>query len=320
MKKLIAFFFITMNIGVMQAQTYKEWVRKADSCYAAKNYELSVSYYDKAFKIEKKDFRDLYNAGCSASMAKENKKAFKWLNLSIDNGYENIAHIKIDDDLKPLHSEKEWNKTIEKLQKKLDVIGANYDKVLEKELAEIYTEDQEIRGEFMSVYRASKPDKKKIDSIGKIMQRKDSINLIKVMKILDERGWLGKNVVGTQGNQTLFLVIQHSDLKYQQKYLPMMREAVKNGNANPGNLAYLEDRVALREGKKQIYGSQSSKNKKTNKICIAPMIDPDNVDKRRAEVGLGTMAEYAAKMNIEWNLEEYKKELAETEKLENTKP
>lgn len=316
MKKLIAFFFITMNIGLMQAQTYKDWVRKADSCYTVKNYELSVSYYDKAFKIEQKDYRDLYNAGCSAAMAKENKKAFKWLHLSIDNGYENIAHIKIDNDLKPLHSEKNWNKTIEKLQKKLDIIGANYDKVLEKELAQIYADDQEIRGEFMSFYRASKPDKKKIDSIGKIMERKDSINLIKVIKILDEKGWVGKNVVGTQGNQTLFLVIQHSDLEYQQKYLPMMREAVKNGNANPGNLAYLEDRVALREGKKQIYGSQSSMNKKTNKIRISPMIDPDNVDKRRAEVGLGTMAEYAAKMNIEWNLEEYKKELSEIEKLE----
>ncbi|WDF63832.1 DUF6624 domain-containing protein [Flavobacterium sp. KACC 22763] len=320
MKRIITLSFIVLNCLFLQAQTYKEWIHKADSCYTAKNYKLSVSYYEKAFKIEKKDNRDLYNAGCSASMARQHKKAFKWLNLSIDNGYENMAHIKIDNDLKPLHSEKEWNKTIDKLQKKLDVIGANYDKVLEKQLAEIYTEDQEIRGEFMNVYRAAKPDKKKIDSIGKIMGEKDSINLIKVMKILDERGWLGKNVVGSQGNQTLFLVIQHADLEYQQKYLPMMREAVKNGNANPGNLAYLEDRVALREGKKQIYGSQSSKNKKTGKICIAPMIDPDNVDKRRAEVGLGTMADYAVKLNIDWNLEEYKKELAETEKLENTKP
>ena len=319
MKKLIAFFFITMNIAFMQAQTYKEWVRKADSCYTAENYKMSVSYYDKAFKIEQKTFRDLYNAGCSASKAKENKKAFKWLNLAIDNGYENIAHIKIDSDLKSLHDKKEWEKIIDKLQKKLEILGANYDKVLEKELLEIYTEDQEIRGEFMNVYKASKPDKKKIDSIGKIMNKKDSINLVKVIKILDEKGWVGKNVVGTQGNQTLFLVIQHSPLKYQQKYLPMMREAVKEGNANPGNLAYLEDRVALREGKPQIYGSQSAKNKATGKWYISPMIDPDNVDKRRAEVGLGTIAEYAAKMNIEWNLEAYKKELPELEKLEKIK-
>ncbi len=99
----------------------------------------------------------------------------------------------------------------------------------------------------------------------------------------------------------------------------MMREAVKKRNATPGNLAYLEDRVALREGKRQIYGSQSAKNKITNKWYISPMIDPDNVDKRRAEVGLGTIAEYAAKMNIEWNLEAYKKELPEMEKLEKIK-
>ncbi|MCV2485966.1 hypothetical protein OD917_13610 [Flavobacterium sp. SH_e] len=319
MKKLLAFFFIVINFTLAQAQTYKEWVQKADSCYNAQNYKLSVANYEKAFKIEQKDYGDLYNAGCSASLAKENKKAFKWLNLAIDNGYENIAHIQIDGDLKSLHSEKQWKKTINKLQKKLDIIGANYDKVLEKELAQIYADDQEIRGEFMNIYKAPNPDKKKMDSIGKIMGVKDSINLIKVMKILDERGWLGKNVVGGQGNKTLFLVIQHADLEYQQKYLPMMREAAKNGNADPGNLAYLEDRVALREGRKQIYGSQAAKNKKTGKMYISPMIDPDNVDKRRAEVGLGTIAEYAAKLNIKWDLEAYKKELPEMEKLENIK-
>ncbi|MRX66498.1 hypothetical protein SAMN06265349_102399 [Flavobacterium resistens] len=319
MKKIIVFSFIVMICLSAKAQTYKEWVRKADSCYGKENYKMAVAFYEKAFKIEQKSAKNFYNAGCSASMAKENKKAFKWLNLAIDNGFQNMDKLQVDRDLMVLHSEKEWKKTIEKLQKKLEIIGVSYDKVLEKELSEIYIEDQEIRGEFMNVYKSPKSDKKKIDSIGKIMLRKDSINLIKVMKILDERGWLGKNVVGVQGNKTLFLVIQHSNLKYQQKYLPMLRQAVKNGNASPINLAYLEDRVALREGRHQIYGSQSAKNKKTNKWYISPLIDPDNVDKRRAEVGLGPIADYAVKMNIDWNLEEYKKELPELEKLENIK-
>ncbi|MEN2414216.1 DUF6624 domain-containing protein [Flavobacterium mesophilum] len=317
MKKIIVFSFIVLICFSAKAQTYKEWVRKADSCYGKENYKMSVSFYEKAFKIEQKSAKNFYNAGCSAALAKENKKAFKWLNLAIDNGFQNMDELQIEMDLKSLHSEKEWTKTIEKLQKKLEIIGVNYDKALEKELSEIYANDQEIRGEFLNVYKNPKSDKKKIDSIGKIMIKKDSVNLIKVMKILDERGWLGKNVVGVQGNKTLFLVIQHADLKYQQKYLPMLRVAVKNGNASPINLAYLEDRVALREGRKQTYGSQTAKNKKTNKWYISPLIDPDNVDKRRAEVGLGPIADYAAKMNIDWNLEEYKKELPELEKLEN---
>jgi len=319
MKKLIAFFFITLNIGLIQSQTYRDYVTKADNYYTNKDYKSAVEYYEKAFKIEHKSSSDLYNAACAAALNNDDDKAFKWLDLAIDNGYENIAHIKIDSDLKSLHDTKEWKMTIDKLQKRMDILSANYDKPLQKELLDIYTEDQGIRGEFMKIYKDPNSDKKKIDSIGKLMRKKDSINLIQVIKILDEKGWVGKDVVGAQANQTLFLVIQHSDLKYQQKYLPMMREAVKKGNANPGNLAYLEDRVALREGKRQIYGSQSSKNKTTNKLYISPMIDPDNVDKRRAEVGLGTMAEYAAKMNIEWNLEAYKKELPEIEKLENIK-
>jgi hypothetical protein len=303
----------------MQSQTYKELVAKGDDSYRAKDYKGSVAYYEKAFKIEHKSSSDLYNGACAAALNHNDEKAFKWLDLAIDNGYENIAHIKIDNDLESLHNKKEWIETINKLQKKMDILSANFDKPLQKELLDIYTEDQGIRGDFMKIYKDPNSDKKKIDSIGKLMRKKDSINLIKVIKILSEKGWVGKDVVGAQANQTLFLVIQHSDLKYQQKYLPMMREAVKKGNANPANLAYLEDRVALREGRRQIYGSQSSKNKTTNKLYISPMIDPDNVDKRRAEVGLGTMAEYAAKMNIEWNLETYKKELPEIEKLEKIK-
>jgi hypothetical protein len=319
MRKTIAFFFIVINIGFLQAQNYKDCVKKADSCYRAENYKASVGYYEKAFKIEQKSSKDFYNAGCAASMAKENKKAFKWLNLAIDNGYANIAHIQVESDLMSLHTEKEWKKTIDKLQLKVDNLSVNFDKPLQKELLDIYTDDQSIRGKFMDVYKDPKSDKRKIDSIGQLMNKQDSINLIKVMKILEEKGWVGKDVVGAEANKTIFLVIQHSPLKYQQKYLPMMREAVKKGNANRINLAYLEDRIALREGRHQIYGSQTAKNKITNKWHVSPLIDPDNVDKRRAEVGLGPMAEYAAKMNIEWNVEAYKKELPELERLENIK-
>lgn len=316
MKKLFVFFFTLVNATFMQAQTYKEWVHKADSCYRSGSYKMSVSYYENAFKIEKKDSGNLYDAGCAAALAQENKKAFKWLNLAIDNGFENIAHIQIDEDLKSLQKEKEWKQTIDHLQKKLDVLEANYDKPLQKELLAIYTDDQGIRHEFMRIYKANgSVATKKVDSIGKVMNYKDSINLIKVMKILDEKGWVGADLVGGQANQTLFLVIQHADLKYQQKYLPMMREAAKKGNAKPANLAYLEDRVALREGGKQIYGSQVVTHPVTKKHFIAPLEDPDNVDKRRAEVGLGTLADYAIKSNIVWNVEEYKKELPELMEL-----
>ncbi|MFH7011960.1 DUF6624 domain-containing protein [Flavobacterium sp. FlaQc-52] len=319
MKKRFVFILVVFNSILLQAQTYSDFVRKGDSCYAGGAYKISVGFYEKAFKKEAVKSAHLYNGACSAALANESKSAFKWLNLAIDNGYENLGHLKKDRDLTVLHSQKEWKELIEKFQKKMDGIEANYDKPLQKELLAIYDEDQDIRKDFMVVYKDKKSDKKKIDSIGTIMIYKDSLNLIKVAKILDERGWVGKNTVGEQANQTLFLVIQHAPLKTQQKYLPMMRDAVKKGDAKAGSLALLEDRVALREGRKQIYGSQTSMDRTTRKPHISPMIDPDNVDKRRAEVGLGTMAEYAPKVGLVWNLEAYKKELPELEKLENLK-
>jgi hypothetical protein len=111
------------------------------------------------------------------------------------------------------------------------------------------------------------------------------------------------------------MVIQHSDLKTQQKYLPMMRTAVKEGKTEARWLALLEDRVALGEGRKQIYGSQIYLNKKTNKSYVAPLEDPDNVDKRRKEVGLDPLSHYLKQWDLIWNQEEYKKQLPELELL-----
>lgn len=147
----------------------------------------------------------------------------------------------------------------------------------------------------------------------KIINEKDSINLIKVKKILDERGWLGADIIGNQGNSTLFLVIQHSDIETQEKYLPMMREAVSKGNARASSLALLEDRVALRKGGKQIYGSQVGRDQETGEYYVLPLVDPDNVDKRRAEVGLGTIQDYISNWGMTWDVEEYKKKLPEIE-------
>ncbi|MVN90831.1 hypothetical protein GO816_06810 [Mucilaginibacter sp. HME9299] len=99
----------------------------------------------------------------------------------------------------------------------------------------------------------------------------------------------------------MFLVIQHADIKTQEKYLPLMRAAVKEGKAHPANLALLEDRLAIRQGKKQIYGSQISIDK-TGKATIDAIDDEPNVNKRRAAVGLQPLENYVKQWEIEYHL------------------
>jgi len=294
-------------------QDYKSILAEADRLYNSKEYEKSVSKYKEAFKIEQKKAGDLYNAGCSASLLGDKKLAFEWLNLAFKNGWTNIKHLKTDTDLTALHDSKKWNKLLTAMQKEVDKKEANYDKPLQAKLLAIFDDDQVIRQQFISAQKEFGYQSKQVDSLGKIMSYKDSINLIKVTEILDKNGWVGIDKIGGQANQTLFLVIQHSDLKTQQKYLPMMREAVKNKNANGSALALLEDRVGLGEGKRQVYGSQIGQDNETQKYYVLPLDDPDNVDKRRAEVGLGPLADYVKRWDIIWNVEEYKKLLPEIE-------
>lgn len=184
---------------------------------------------------------------------------------------------------------------------------------LVKILEEIYQEDQGLRNQISEVEDEYGLESDEMKAHWKLIQEKDSINLLKVQKILDEHGWLGYEVIGIQGNMTLFLVIQHSNLEIQEKYLPMMRDAVKKGNAKARNLAMLEDRVALRQGKRQIYGSQIGRHPETGEYYISPLRDPENVDKRRAEVGLGKLQDYVSHWNIEWNAGEYKECLPQLE-------
>ena len=308
---ILSILFCTTTYG----QDYKTLVNKADALYNSSAYAESTQTYKEAFKIEQKSYSDLYNAACSASLAGDTKLALEWLEKSIDYGWTNISHLKIDTDLNALHDLKEWPILLEKLQKMLDVIERNYDKPLQQELLKINEDDQKYRMQLDEVEKKYGYNSPQMQEIWQIIGEKDSINLVKVKSILDKHGWVGPDKVGKAANQTLFLVIQHSDLATQQHYLPMMREAVKTGNASGGSLALLEDRVALGEGRKQVYGSQIGRDNASGKYFVSPLEDPDNVDKRRAEVGLPPLAQYVQRWEIVWDVVQYKKDLAEKEGL-----
>ena len=311
-------FILTLTILFVSiysfGQSYNDLVKDALSDYYAKDYKQSLKLYQEAFQLKQNNYSDLYNAACSAALAGETETAFDLLDLSIKKGYTNIEHLKVDGDLASLHNNKKWSATLNDLQTKVDKIEANYDKPLQKELLEIFKEDQDIRHQYIDSSKKYGYNNSIVDSLAQVMMFNDSVDLEKVTKILDTKGWVGKDKVGDQANSTLFLVIQHADIKTQQKYLPMMREAVKKGNASGSALALLEDRVALREGKKQIYGSQIGRNTKTNKYYVEALEDPDNVDKRRSQMGLGPISDYVKNWDISWNVEEYKKNLPEIEK------
>lgn len=188
-----------------------------------------------------------------------------------------------------------------------------YEKVANK-LDSVYTEDQKYRQQIGPVMQEYGRDSEELQKLFIKIVQTDSSNLMMVQNILDTYGWLGEAAVGQKANQTLFLVIQHADLQTQTNYMPMMKHAVEKGNARPQDFALLKDRVLLGQGSKQLYGSQVGVDQESGQYYVKPLQDPENVNERRKEMGLGPIEDYVSRWNIDWTVE---KHLENIERFEN---
>ena len=125
-----------------------------------------------------------------------------------------------------------------------------------------------------------------------LIKEQDSLNELIVTRILDNYGWLSQNQIGYMANQSLWLVIQHAPIETQEKYLELLKESVDKGGSEGWYLAFLEDRILMRNNKKQKYGSQLIQNKETGEYQLYPVEDPENLNKRRAKIGLEPIEDY----------------------------
>ena len=303
MIKTLIFFCVVILVKNSQGQDlskeYFNLCNKADSLYIFKDYKNAALVYSSAFRLFKAYPYDQYHAACAWTKSKYPDSSFFFLNAIATISVYIDKRIAANPDLKSLHKDKRWKDLITRMKVNEEKVDANLNKPLAQKLDSILTEDQKYR-------RQSKEEIKThghlTNEFGMLWKKTDSLNLIAVKKILDKDGWPGREVVGKNGGVALFLVIQHADLNTQEKYLPVIRTAVKTGKTDGSYLAYLEDRVLIGQGKNQIYGTQLSFSN------VSSLDDPDNVDSRRAFVGLPPLKEYLKKFDIKWDVKEYKRQ------------
>jgi hypothetical protein len=165
-------------------------------------------------------------------------------------------------------------------------------KDLRAELEKMMEDDQKFRTRMTEVAQKYGQNSKEMEALWKEQSELDNRLLKRLEEIIKQYGWPGRNQVGAEASLAAFLIIQHADYEYQKKYFPLIDEAKKKGEIEPRHVALLEDRILMREGKKQIYGSQLKRNDQTGKYELWPVEDEENLDKRRAAVGLEPIAEY----------------------------
>lgn len=99
---------------------------------------------------------------------------------------------------------------------------------------------------------------------------------------------------------TIWLVVQHSPYdQYMEQYIERFRQWAGRGDLSKSQVALMEDRILMNKGEPQIYGSQIvSQNGGPNELY--DLRDPEYVDYRRAQMGMGPLQEYARRFGVEF--------------------
>lgn len=286
------------------AQTPSDLLAKADSLYQAKAYQSSGEAYDAALKVKAGTASNYYNAACSWAQAGENKKALDYLETAVAKGWHNKKWMQKDKDLRTLHAEKKWAIILNQAQVNRDAYEKNFDKTLQTQLEDIYVRDQTLRQLYQEAEKKFGQGSDEMNYFWSLIAQEDSLNEREVQQIIDEKGWVGQSLVGGRANMALWLVIQHAPIETQEKYLPLLKASVKQGESQGNHLALLEDRIRMRKGQPQVYGSQVVTDPKTGKMKVHDIQKPEFVDQRRKSVGLGPIQEYLKRWDIEWTVEQ----------------
>lgn len=269
--------YIPVNTGLVDSQKYSRYTSllrisfKEDQMtpnYTSK-HNIYVSYYH--LKVHKDTLFKFYNKSIDFDPVRE-----------CEHTYENKFSKIINDSLS-LYYPKDWKN----ICRRCDSVYSKFNIDLQKQLKVIITNDQKFRGT-----EASNEDWDKQNEI-------DSLNIIEVEKIIKKYGYPGKNLVGSDCSETAFMVIQHASLGMQEKYLPIIKEAATKRQIRKSSCALLIDRINMRKGIPQIYGTQLEFDKVSGKYKLYPVENIKNVDDRRKKVGLDTLREYLKDNNID---------------------
>jgi len=154
-----------------------------------------------------------------------------------------------------------------------------------KKIIELKTADLKLRNKLIQ-------NKQLSNGYNPEMEKLHNSNAATLDKIIDHIGYPTIDKVGKEANEAAWLVIQHaiSQPIFMKKCAQLLVNAVAKNKANPINLAYLTDRIAVFEEKAQVYGTQFDWDE-NGELSAYPFDDLIKVNQRRKAIGLNTLEE-----------------------------
>jgi hypothetical protein len=157
---------------------------------------------------------------------------------------------------------------------------------LQRELVAMRAEDRRVREELLAAGELG----------GSYVPRMEAVhrkNASRLRELIAVHGWPAEDIAGKDGAEAAWLIAQHAigEPGFQRQALQMLRACAAEGRTAPWHAAYLEDRIAMYEGRPQRYGTQWLDDPVDGRIRPWKLAEPDRVNQLRAEVGLEPMRE-----------------------------
>ena len=115
-------------------------------------------------------------------------------------------------------------------------------------------------------------------------------NAARLAAVIDAHGWPGRSRVGQDGAPAAWLILQHAigNPPLMRRGLTLLQGGVREGEVSALEVAMLEDRIRIFEGRPQRYGTQFDWDEH-GRLSPLPLEDPAGVDARRRAIGLGPL-------------------------------
>src|SRR5690242_5238377 len=153
--------------------------------------------------------------------------------------------------------------------------------LLRSELIAMRAEDLAVRAELAAADELGGP----------YVPRMEAVHIksaARLRELIDRHGWPSEEIAGKDGAEAAWLIAQHAigEPEFQRRALQWMRESADQGLTPAWHAAYLEDRIAMCEGRPQRFGTQWLDDPRDGRVRPWKLADVERVNEFRAGVGL----------------------------------
>jgi hypothetical protein len=152
---------------------------------------------------------------------------------------------------------------------------------LRRELWSMKNADLRVREELLATGELGGPYHPRMEAV-------HTQNAARLRELIAEHGWPAEDIAGVDGAESAWLITQHAigDPDFMRRALELLRDCAEHRRVPRWHAAYLEDRIALYEGRPQRYGTQGVDDTRDGLDRPWTLADPEHVNELRASVGL----------------------------------